>query len=163
MAQKLEKTLVSWDDSKPPGKTCAVTTVLFLKHSRSWCEPRNSCRCNPTAAFVSSQLESFKAKREGSGQAPITKPKRSSLFSRVLTQRADRVGTLSEPRGSSPVVGQHVFEISWVGSGRVGSGRVGSGRVGSGRVGSGRVGSPGFQAHGSGRITLTQPNPTREM
>ena len=46
-------------------------------------------------------------------------------------------------------------------SGRVGSGRVGSGRVGSGRVGSGRVGSgqEDFKSRGSGRVTLTPPDP----
>ena len=45
---------------------------------------------------------------------------------------------------------QEVFEISWVGSGRVGSGRVGSGRVGSRGFQVSRVG-PG--------LTLTRSDP----
>ena len=57
--------------------------------------------------------------------------------------------------------GQEVFEISWVGSGRVGSGRVGSGRVGSGRVGSGRVGSGRVGSVRSGRVRSGRVGPPR--
>ena len=54
-------------------------------------------------------------------------------------------------------VGGEVFEFARVGSGRAGSGRAGSGRVGSSRAR--RV----SDSHGSGRVTLTQPDLTHEV
>ena len=57
--------------------------------------------------------------------------------------------------------GNEVFEMSWVGPGRVGSGKelFEISQVRSGRVGSGRVGPEGFKSHGWVRATLTRSDP----
>ena len=80
-------------------------------------------------------------------------------FSRIMTRPADQVRRLPKSGGSNGVGSMRCLKHH--GLGRVGSGRVGSGRVGSGRVGSGRVGSGQevFKSRGSGRVTLTRPDP----